>query len=208
MVFHPQLGYEIASYYGDLEYGDCGPIIAVDHRAVKHLPFHKVMTVPQVFEGFAVRYDTPHRHKGRTEIFQKGCFAGSLLFGTMFKLDHVLTEKSLGDQDDDTLELADSDIGLGFRLKLAPGNLERINGRDEMSVSYFEHDVELRNGIRVIKSASLFEISAVFVGAVRNTHAVVRNASEVGNLRDDVKSRFPYDAAATMFQRTLKNLAH
>jgi phage head maturation protease len=211
MVFHPQLNYEIASYNGDLEYGDCGPIVAVDNRAVKHLPFRKAAatTVPQVLEGFAVRYDAVHRHKGRQEIFQKGCFAGSL-HSVMFKIDHVLTEKSLGDQDDNTLELADSDVGLGFRLKLAPGHLERIGGRDEMSCMYQEIDVGYRTigheEVRVIKSAVLVEISAVFVGAIRNTYAIVRNASDVGKLCEDVKSGFPSEAAATIFKRALQNL--
>src|SRR5436190_6303103 len=73
----------------------------------------------QILEGFCCLYNVEHRYKDRTEVFLPGCFTGSL-FGVMFKIDHRLQEKKLGDQDDGSLELIDGDIGLAFRLKLTP----------------------------------------------------------------------------------------
>jgi hypothetical protein len=164
------------------------------------------VSVSRVLDGFACLYDVPHQYKGRTEIFRKGVFDG-YLDGVMFFLDHNLRSKKLGDVDDGNLELVDTDVGLGFRLKLSPGDLERLNGRDEVSVSYIERDVEVRSdGVRVIKSAILFEISACFVANMRTTHAIVRDANKVGSLRDDAINGFAYDSAATAFTRALKKL--
>jgi phage head maturation protease len=180
------------------------PLTHVGGEAIRR-PWFQCSTSSKVLEGFACLYDVPHQYKGRTEIFAKQCFSGSI-DGVMFFIEHKLLTKKLGDQDDGNLELLDTDIGLAFRLKLAPGDLERLDGRDEVSVSYLERNVELRNGVRIIKSATLFEVSACFVGAMRQTHAAVRDASSVGALHDDVKSSFASEAAATKFIRALKNL--
>jgi phage head maturation protease len=161
---------------------------------------------PKVLEGFACLYDVPHWYGGRYDIFQKDCFRGSL-FGVFFLIDHEILSKKLGDQDDGNLELTDTGVGLAFRLKLAPGDLERLDGRSGMSPKYIVHDAEIRkDGTRVIKAASLFEISACHIGAIRQTHAVVRDADTVGSLADDAKSGFASDAAATAFLRALKKL--
>jgi phage head maturation protease len=160
--------------------GGGGFVASVDYREVAIAQPVPRAAIPQVFEGYACRYDVIHDHKGRKEMFAKGCFNGSL-FGVMLHIDHNLLLKKLGDQDDGNLELIDSDIALAFRLKLAPGDLDRLGGRNEMSVRYQEREVETRqiggDAVRVIKSASLFEISAVYVGAVRKTFAIVRDAS-------------------------------
>jgi hypothetical protein len=185
-----------------------GWISRVDHRRIEPTPITK-SDRPKILEGFACLYDVPHHYKGRIELFEKGCFHGSL-DGIFFLIDHGFATKKLGDQVDGSLELVDSDVGLGFRLKLEPGHLERLDGRDEMSVSYIERDVETRklgnDTVRVIKSASLFEISACFVGAVRNTFAAVRDANTVGTLRDEIKDSFASESAAMHFMRTLRKL--
>jgi phage head maturation protease len=161
----------------------------------------------KVLEGFACLYGVPHHFRGRTDIFQKNCFKGSL-YDVLFGIDHQYHKPKLGRQDDGTLELFDTDVGLACRVKLlAPGDLGRLDGRDELSVSYVVHDAEIRHdGVRVIKSAILFEISAVHVGAMRTTHALVRDANKVGSLRDDAMNGFAYDSAATAFTRALKQL--
>src|SRR3984957_4256362 len=162
---------------------------------------------PKILQGFACLYDVVHWWNGKQDCFQKGCFDGSL-FGVMFKIDHVLTSPSLGDQDDGSLELIDTDKGLAFRLTIVPGDLDRLAGRDEMSPNYFVHkDKTRKDGVRVIKSASLLEISACLTGtaAIRQTHVVIRDADAVGAFSEDVKN-FAVDSAATGFIRALRRL--
>jgi hypothetical protein len=187
---------------------DACPIVSVGQRPFDRTPI-KRSNKSQILEGMCCLYSHKHHYKGRIEIFEKGCFDGSL-FGVMFKIDHEILGPTLGDQDDGTLELVDSDEGIAFRLKLQPGHLDLLDGRDEMSPCYIEHRVETQNiggdTVRVIKSASLFEVSACFVGSIRNTFAVVKNADTVGPLKDDVKSSFASEAAAIKFTRALRNL--
>jgi phage head maturation protease len=185
-----------------------GFVVSVGHRPVAPTPTHRSDS-PQVCEGFACRYDLVHDHKGRKEMFAKGCFDGSL-HGVFMGIDHNMLSKKLGDQDDETLELFDTPVGLAFRLKLSIGDLDLLGGRDQMSTMYQERNVELRQigneTVRVITSASLFEVSAVFSGAVTKTFAVVRNASSVGSLRDDAVCSFPSAAAFAVLQRALGRL--
>src|ERR1700722_20563618 len=103
-------------------------------------------------------------------------------------IDHKYHEAPLGRQEDCALELHDDDVALSFRLKLQPGHLERLAGRDEASVAYVAHDVEFRKGVRHIKRATILEISAVHIGAIRQTHCIVRDADKVGTLAHDTKS--------------------
>jgi phage head maturation protease len=160
----------------------------------------------KVLQGYACLYDVEHSYKGRREVFRKNCFSGSL-YEVFFGIDHEYQKTKLGDQNDGSLELVDTDVGLAFRLAIAPSDLAKIADRDEVSVSYIEHDVEIRrDGLRVIKSASLFEISAVHVGAMRTTHAIVRDASDVDALAVDAKSGFAVDSAAMAFKRALQRL--
>jgi HK97 family phage prohead protease len=186
-----------------------GWITHVGHRPTEQKPVKK-SNKPQFLDGFACLYGVKHFYKNRWEIFERGCFNGSLN-GVFALVDHKFATKKLGDQDDDTLELLDTDVGLAFRLKLTPESLERLDGRDSMSCSYIEHEVETRkignDTVRVIKSASLFEISACYVGSVRNTFAVVRDADTVGSLRDEVKNNFAMESASTIFKRALRNIA-
>jgi hypothetical protein len=116
----------------------------------------------------------------------------------------------LGDTDSN-LELFDMDVGLAFRMSLSPGELKRLDGRDAMSVSYLEMGVEPRTiageQVRFIKSAKLNEISICYRGAVRQTHAIVRNASDVGRLCDDAKSGFVGDSAYFAVKRSLQSIA-
>ena len=211
MVFHPTLDYEIASGFSDLEYGDGGPILRVGPTFFKQKPFQKVAISDkeQILEGRAVIYGVKHWYKSRWEMFESGCFKGSL-YDVEFHIDHVHTQTKLGQQEDGSLELFDSDAGLDFRLKLAPGAFEKLDGRDEMSPCYVEHIVETRMdndvAVRVIKSASLFEISACFSGSIEDTFAVVKDADSVGPLVDDVKYNFACEAAAMRFKRALKSL--
>jgi HK97 family phage prohead protease len=175
-------------------------------ESIKHeIKSGRSLSKPKILEGYAILYDVVHWWNGKQDIFQKGCFDGSL-FDVMFLIDHVITSKKLGDQNNGSLELIDTDKGLAFRLKLAPGDLERIDGRSEMSPCYYVHNAETRkDGVRVIKSASLLEVSACHVAAIRQTHAVIRDADAVGAFSEDVKN-FAVDSAATGFMRALQRL--
>ena len=213
MVFHPQLGYEIASYNGDIEYSDGGFITAIDHRAVKHVAPRKAATryEPKVIEGFACLYLKPHMYKGRIEVHEKGCFNETLSSKDRVDLciDHD-ESYSLGNTDDN-LELLETPTGLAFRLRVkSQEDMDRLQGRRSMSVRYAERDVETRkvNGedVRFIKSAKLVECSAVFQGAVPKTHLIVSDAKSVGDFRDDCRWRFASDGAFVALKLTLEKL--
>jgi hypothetical protein len=170
------------------------------------IPWSSQKAIPLVLEGNAVVYSVPHHYKGCTEIFLPHCFDGSWEYEVFWGIDHIRTDPKLGDQNDNSLELVDSDVALAFRLKLSEDALERINGRDEVSPSYIESDVEVRSdGVRIIKKAILVECSSVYVGAMRNTFAVVREADKVGPLSHDSKN-FAYEGAAHKFVQALRRM--
>ena len=142
-----------------------GEITRIDHRSPpREKPSGKYSDAPKVLQGFACLYNVIHSHKGRKEMFATNCFEGSL-FSVMCHVDHNLLSKQLGDQDDGSLELFDSEIGLAFCLKISASDLDRLQGRDQMSVMYRENVVDFQSigsdSVRVIKSASLVEVSAV-----------------------------------------------
>ena len=122
----------------------------------------------RVLDGRVVIYGQRHQFRGQTDVFDVGCFKGSL-DGVFFGIDHRYHEAPLGTQEDGSLLLHDDDVALSFRLKLGPGALERLDGRSESSAAYVVHASEMRKGVRHITRASLFEISAVHVGSLRQS---------------------------------------
>ena len=159
----------------------------------------------QVLDGRVVIYGVPHWFRGQQDIFVAGCFKGSL-DSVFMGIDHEYAKPKLGEKDDGSLELFDDEVALLFRLKLQPGHLERLDGRSEASAAYLVQSFEVIKGIRHIKRAILFEISAVHVGSLRATHCHVRDANSVGALADDAKTRFATDAAGQKFLDALKRL--
>jgi phage head maturation protease len=216
-MMHDHDHYEMMSARRDFEdarrgysIGDFGGSISVGvSLGQQRTTIIKRSGTPQVLQGAACNYDVIHFHKGRKEMFAPGCFDGSL-FGVFLLIDHDLRSKKLGDQDDGSLELIDTPTALNFRLKLMPGHLDRIGSRDSMSVSYREESVETRQiareTVRVIKKASLFEISVCHGGAVPRTFAIVADAANVGLLRDDATRSFPRDGAFAVMQRAMRKL--
>jgi len=212
MAFYGNLDYETASHFGDLEYGVCAPIIAVDHRAVKHTPLRKAASrfEPKIVEGFACLWMKPHMYKSRIEVHERGCFNDTL--SSKGRVDMCIDHDrsySLGNTDEN-LELVDSPVGLAFRLRVkSQEDFDLLQGRAAMSIQYAERHVEVRKvndcDVRFIKSAKLIECSAVFQGAVPKTHLVVRDAKAVGRLRDDSEG-FSNDAAYAALQRALAKL--
>jgi hypothetical protein len=161
----------------------------------------------KIIQGWACLYGVKHWYwkNERFEVFEKGCFAGSL-WGAWLCREHRLTERKIADQDDNSLEIYDSDIGLAFRAKLKPGDVEWIDGRQEVSVSYVSRNTEVRNGVHVIKSAALLELSLCHVATLRDTHAIVCDAKNVRSLAEDSASRFANDGAFTKVIAALKRL--
>jgi Caudovirus prohead serine protease len=158
-----------------------------------------------VLDGRVVIYGQPHWFRGQQDIFEAGCFAGSLDMVWM-GIDHKFFEPPLGREEDGSLELFDDDVALHFRLKLGPGALERLDGRSEASAAYVVHSSEMRNGIRHIKRATLLEISACHVATIRQTHCYVRDADKVGTLAEDARTRFAGDGAFTKMMAALRKL--
>ncbi len=197
---------------GDIEYLDAGFITSVDHRAIQQPVLRKAASryESKTVDGFSCLYNRPHMYKGNVEVFEPGCFNKTLSSKKRvdFCVDHL--DYSLGNTDDN-LELVDTKDGLAFRLRIkSEADLNRLNGRNAMSVKYTEDDVEVRKvadcDVRFIKSATLIECSAVFNGAVPKTHLIFRDAETTGRLRDDSVRNFPSDGAFVELQRALKKL--
>jgi hypothetical protein len=159
----------------------------------------------KALQGFACLYNVCHEFRGGTDIFARNCFSGSL-YDVVFGTDHEYHKPKLGDQSNGSLELCDTDIGLAFRLAIQPGHMERLAGRDQVSVAYVPHSVESRDGVRTILKASIFEISAVYVGAMTTTHAVIVEKKHARSLQEDAKHGFACESAAVAFVRALKKL--
>lgn len=161
----------------------------------------------QVIQGYAALWNVKHWYwkNERFEVFDKNCFAGSL-WGLWLCRDHRFTERKIADQDKGTLEILENETGLAFRATLNPGDVEWIDGRSEVSVSYLPKETETRDGLHVIKSAVLLELSLCHVATLRSTHAIVCNANSVGTLAHDAKNGFANDAAFTKVMAALKRL--
>jgi phage head maturation protease len=100
----------------------------------------------QALSGWACHYNVEHTNykTGLREIFLPGCFTGSLT-GVFFLRDHILSEPKMADQDDGDLELHDSETGLAMRVHLKDGVLDRLEGRDQLSVGYHVLQASLRS---------------------------------------------------------------
>jgi Caudovirus prohead serine protease len=162
-----------------------------------------------VIQGYAALYGERNKHwywkNERFEVFEKNCFAGSL-WGLWLCRDHKFTERKIAEQDKGSLEILDTDDGLAFRATLKDGDVEWIDGRSEVSVSYLPRETTTRNGLHVIVSAAILEISLCHIATIRGTHAIVCDSNSVGTLAEDAASRFATDAAGQKFLDALKRL--
>jgi HK97 family phage prohead protease len=160
-------------------------------------------------QGFACLYEVIHHFRGGRDIFRRGCFTESLrkFNDVSYGVDHLYHKPPLGKQEEGTLELADTSVGLGFRLATQPGHLEILDGRDQVSVAYIPHVTSIReDGARIIKEASLFEISSVYLRAMATTHSVVVEKKNARSLAEDAKSGFASESAGVAFMRALRRL--
>jgi HK97 family phage prohead protease len=161
----------------------------------------------KLIQGYAALYDVRHWYwkNERFEVFLPGAFDGSL-WGVWLCRDHRFTERKIAEQEDQSLELLSTSVGLAFRAKLKPGDVEWIDGRSEVSVSYLPKETETRNGVHVIKKAALLEVSLCHIATLRETHATICDAANCGTLREDAATRFGTDAAGTKFMDALRRL--
>jgi HK97 family phage prohead protease len=166
-------------------------------------------TATHYLQGYACLYEVIHHFRGGRDIFQRGAFTESLRsFNDVFYgVDHEYFKPCLGKEDDGSLLLEDSPVGLAFRLALQPEHLELLAGRDQVSVACVPQLTSIRSdGVRIIKQANLVEISSVYLGAMETTHAVVVDAKNIRPLEEDAKHGFACESAATAFMRALKRL--
>jgi phage head maturation protease len=190
-----------------LEFGGAVEGLYLDGRAITRASKATKLSSPQVLQGWACHYNVPHQNykNNLTESFARGCFTGSL-HSVMFLRDHILSEKKIADQEDGSLELVDTDSGIAFRVHLKDGDLEKLDGRKELSVGYHIVGSHLRkDGVLVIDSAILIEVSICHSGAIRQTFSEIRDSVSVGKLVDDAR-RFATDGAAIGFLRALRGL--
>jgi hypothetical protein len=163
----------------------------------------------KIIQGWAALYGDKYKHwywkNERFEVFDPGCFSGSL-WGVWLGRDHKHAERKIADQDDGSLELLETPKGLAFRAKLKPGDVEWIDGRTEVSVSYLSSDTATRDNVHVIKKAALLELSLCKVATIRQTHCTIRDANTVGTLAEDVRENFASDAAYTKLMDALRRL--
>jgi hypothetical protein len=160
-------------------------------------------------QGFACLHEVIHHFNGGRDIFLRNCFADSLrTFNDVFYgIDHRYGRPVLGTQEDGTLELADTHVGLAFRLALQPGHVELLDGRDQVSVAYVPQVTSIRgDGVRIIEQANLFEISSVYLGAMTTTHGVIVEKKNTRSLQEDAKHGFACESAAVGFMRKLRRL--
>ncbi len=163
------------------------------------------MTGTKIIQGYACLWGVRHWYwkNERFEVFEKGAFTGSL-WGVWLGRDHKYTERKIAEQEDGSLEILENEIGLAFRAKLKPADIDWIGGRSEVSVSYLPKETENRNGLHVVKKAALLEVSLCDVATIRATHAIVCDAATCGTLAEDAASRFSTDAAATKFMDAMR----
>lgn len=147
----------------------------------------------RIIEGYATRWGKVHQHPktGEFEVFAKGCFS-SLVGGAPIQLlvSHdpyrLVTDTTGG------LNLYTDDDGLAFRCSLPAGRhaddawtLVSGSGMSGMSVGYHVKSEEIvrvhGEKVRIIKDATLTEISVVRQGAVSEAFAI-RAGSEAKTL--------------------------
>ena len=128
--------------------------------------------------GYATRYRKAHSYKGRFDMFEPGVFASSLLRkDTVRLLDSHDEGRLLAATNGYGLEIASDSVGLSFLAALPNNDLGREVYNDVkehrklgMSVGYRvqEHEDVKAAGetVRLIKAATLQEISIVAAGAV------------------------------------------
>jgi hypothetical protein len=112
----------------------------------------------------------------------------------------------MASQDDGDFEVHDCEAGLAMRVYLKDSTLEKLDGREQLSVGYHVENAAVRSdGVRLIKSAVLIEISACYVGAVTQTWCEIRDSDSVGTLANEAKN-FASEGAALGFTRALQRL--
>ena len=142
----------------------------------------------KVLDGRVVIYGSPHWYEGRQDIFEAGCFKGSLDL-VWFGIEHRYLEKPLGCQEDGLLELHDDDVALSFRLKLGPGALERLDGRSEASAAYSVREYEIRGRCPIYKVGYLDGNKCVPCGQLASIPLHRAQCQQRGNTQPRCKAR-------------------
>ena len=197
--------YEVAMAAGSgIEYG--APVGGIvfgdrDRPPVARRPAERRSMARPGIQGFATVYNRVHVHKGRLEAFAPGCFARSICGDRAIRFLIGHQNARLVATRADRLELADCDTGLAFRLAVPDTEegreaLEAVETYEQCacSVGYEERHVDTRviegESIRIIRDASLDEISIVRRAAVKETFCTVIDLANASSLREHIRSGY------------------
>lgn len=205
---------------GGIEFGAPGRITAVAGRpitaAAPMIATKAAAPARAVVRGYASAFNKCHAHRGRVEVFWKGCFGRALTSGAAIRLLVNHDESELLATTADRLELKQDDVGLAFRCPLPPGAIgENVAGQiaagelGGMSVGYevVADETKRIDGVdlRIIRDARLDEISLVKTGAVAEAFAVLADGDTSRPLDYLIKSGvLSRDAAFVAMQRALR----
>ena len=100
--------------------------------------------------------------------------------------DHKYTERKIAEQEDGSLAILENEIGLAFRAKLKPADIDWIGGRSEVSVCTVPSERNRKSQRPACREESGFagSISLCDVATIRATHAIVCDAATCGTLAE------------------------
>jgi HK97 family phage prohead protease len=168
--------------------------------------------------GYATRYSKAFVNGGRFCVFQKGCFARSLCDSTPIRFLVEHRESELIATTADRLELCPDDEGLAFHLSLEDDDSSRrvadmVNSglKTGMSMGFrVEHyeDAQIAGeNVRIIKDATLNEISLVGAGAVKQAHCSLIQHDSARPLKEDIdRGTLVRSGAAAQLDRAMQQM--
>ncbi|GMO20819.1 HK97 family phage prohead protease [Bradyrhizobium sp. TM233] len=207
--------YEIAAGRPlDLEYGGGGFITAVDGKSISFA--NEKEEVRQHLQGYALRWRSVIKQNGKYFYFLPHSIKNPML-GDPKRLLFDHQEATIYATTQTGLELYCDDNGLAMRLVVGNDSKRRKafetvkNGeRTALSVGVIMHGDEYvqvadGNRVRVVRSATLEEISLVAEGACRQAFCGLINAEDARSLEQDASSfQIMRDGAAHRFKKALE----
>lgn len=206
--------YEIAAGRPlDLEYGVGGFVTAVDGKSISFA--NEKEEVRQHLQGYALRWRSVIEQGGRYFYFMPNSIKNPM-WGEPKRLLFDHQEGTVYATTQTGLELYCDDNGLAMRLVVGSDDMSRKafetvkNGeRTALSVGVIMHGDEYvqvadGNRVRVVRSATLEEISLVAAGACQQAFCGLIDAEDARSLEQDANSfQIMTDGAAYRFQKAL-----
>lgn len=215
-----QRGYEIAAGnpYG-LEYGAGGGFVTiVDSKSVERSADEDDWGYRKHnLQGYAVRWRSVIEQRGKYFYFLPGSIPTPMLGGTKRLIyDHNDAGETIATTDDGLILHSDQH-GLAMRLILkdTPGHRKayefvRDGHRTALSIGALMHGDEYREAdgvmVKIVRSATLQEISLVTAGACRPAYCAVVKSGGTSLAEDGRRHKIVSDGAAQRFEKALKGL--